>query len=338
MKKIMNLPDQYVEESLKGILLAHSDQLSSDPNDIKAIFAQNRPIQGKVGIVTGGGYGHLPLFLGYVGDGLCDGVAVGNVFTSPSFETIWNVTQKVNGGAGVLFLFGNYFGDTMNFNMAVEMAELEGIETEMLRICDDMASAPADRRNERRGIAGALFAYKIAGASASRMDPLKEVVRLTKKAIENTSTYGVALSSCQLPQADAPVFELGDKDMEIGMGIHGEPGVYRTSLLTSTEIAQKLVPQLIEDQGLQGGDRIAVLLNGLGGTAHEELYILYKDTVEILHQNHIEIVESLVGEYSTSMEMSGASISVLKLDDELIGLLHKPAKTPFVQIGLKYSE
>lgn len=333
MKKLMNQPEKYVDESLAGILLAHGERLQSIPNDIRAIYAVNRPVAGKVAIVTGGGYGHLPLFLGYVGDGLCDGVAVGNVFTSPSFDSIWSVTQKVNGGAGILFLFGNYFGDRMNFSMAAEMAELEGIETATVYICDDVASAPAEKRNERRGIAGALFAYKIAGAAAAQMDSLIEVERLARKAVENTSTYGIALSSCQLPQADGPVFDIGEKEMEIGMGIHGEPGVMRSPLLTANEIAQRLVPELIKDQALTKGDRIALLVNGLGATAQEELYILYKNVAEILMSKEIQIEECFIGEYATSMEMSGASISVMKLDDELLELLRQPASTPFVQFA-----
>ena len=208
-------------------------------------------MSGKVAIVTGGGYGHLPTFLGYVGIGLCDGVAVGNVFTSPSFDTIWNVTQRVVSTSGVLFLYGNYMGDSLNFDMAAEIAELEEIPTATVRVCDDVASSK--KRIERRGIAGIFFAYKIAGACAQRMASLEEVRRVAEKTVKYTSSYGVALSSCSLPSADHPIFEIGADDMEIGMGIHGEPGIRRGKILTSSELVETLMPELIKDQDFKQG-------------------------------------------------------------------------------------
>lgn len=332
MKKIMNSPETFVEESLQGILMAHADKLKSDPENIKAIYNVNSPIKGKVSIVTGGGYGHLPVFLGYVGKGLCDGVAVGNTFTSPSFDTIWSVTQHVQSDAGVLYLYGNYMGDSMNFDMAVEMAELEDIQIATVRVTDDIASAPKDEKNERRGIAGIFFVYKLAGACADTMAPLEEVKRIAEKAVANTATYGVALSSCMLPSAQKPIFEIGLNEMEIGMGIHGEPGVKRGKLMTSIDLSATLVPEIISDLNIVSGDRVALLINGLGATSQEELYILYKDTVKYLLANGIKIERSFVGEYATSFEMAGASISLLKLDDETLILLNAPAYSPFISI------
>lgn len=332
MKKIMNHSEIFVEESLQGILMAHTGHLKGDPENIKAIYRVGSPIAGKVAIVTGGGFGHLPVFLGYVGKGLCDGVAVGNTFTSPSFDTIWSVTQHVKSDAGVLYLYGNYMGDSMNFDMAVEMAELEDIKIATVRVSDDIASAPKNAKTERRGIAGIFFAYKLAGACADRMSPLEEVKRIAEKAVANTATYGVALSSCQLPSAQKPIFEMGMNEMEIGMGIHGEPGVKSGKLMTSVELTETLVPEIVNDLNIVPGDSVAVLINGLGATSQEELYILYKDTVKYLIEKEIEVVRSFVGEYATSFEMAGASISLLKLDNETLELLDAPAYSPFLHM------
>lgn len=326
----MNDPDQFVDESLQGILLAHSNQLKSDPDNIRAVYTVNAPPSDKVAIVTGGGFGHLPIFLGYVGAGLCDGVAVGNVFTSPSFDTIWNVTQHVRTDAGVLYLYGNYMGDSMNFDMAAEMAELEDIRVETVRVTDDIASAPKEKKNERRCTSGIFFAYKTAGAAAAKRMSLDEVRRIADKTNQNTATFGVALSSCQLPSADKPIFEMPANDMEIGMGIHGEPGVRHGKLVTSAELAGNLIPALINDLSLAANDQVAVLINGLGATSREELYIFYRDTVNQLNADGITPIRSYVGEYGTSLEMAGLSISLLKLDTELLSLLDEPANSPFL--------
>ncbi|WP_313563480.1 dihydroxyacetone kinase subunit DhaK [Ruminiclostridium cellobioparum] len=333
MKKILNHADNFVEDSLKGILLAYPELLAAHPEDIKAVHRAGAPIQEKVAIVTGGGYGHIPVFLGYVGKGLCDGVAVGNVFTSPGCETILNVTRQVNANKGVLYLFGNYMGDCMNFEMAAEIAEMEGIKTETVKVSDDIASAPRESWKERRGIAGIFFAYKIAGACAERLAALEEVKAIAEKTIENAATFGVALSSCWLPGSEKKIFEIGEDDMEIGMGIHGEPGVKRGRLTSSCEITEILLPSILEDLSIKEGQRVAILVNGLGATSQEELFILYKDINEALAARGIEPVRVFVGEYATSLEMVGASISILKLDDELLELLDAPAYTPFVNVG-----
>ncbi|HEY5582882.1 MAG TPA: dihydroxyacetone kinase subunit DhaK [Ruminiclostridium sp.] len=333
MKKMINNAMDFVDESLKGILLAYPQILVAHPQDIRAVYRTEGSIARKVAIVTGGGYGHIPVFLGYVGKGLCDGVAVGNVFTSPACETILNVTRQVDSGNGVLYLFGNYMGDSMNFEMASELAEMEGIITGTVKVSDDVASGPREQWKERRGIAGIFFAYKIAGAYSEQMAPLDEVKRIAEKVVANTATFGVAFSSCSLPGLERPIFEIGEEEMEIGMGIHGETGIRRGRLETSRELTGTLLPTIIQDLSIKTGDRVAVLVNGLGATSQEELYILYKDVNEYLLKKGIEPARVFIGEFATSFEMAGASISLLKLDDELLELLDVPAYSPFVSIG-----
>ena len=329
MKKCMNQNNNFVDESLEGIYEAYPDFYQKGNGDTRALIHHCKQ-ESKVSIITGGGYGHLPVFLGYVGDGLCDGVAVGNVFTSPSCETIQNVTNSVENGSGVLYLFGNYFGDSMNFEMASEFAQLNGIKTAIVKVSDDIASAPRERYQERRGIAGIVYAYKIAGALAENGANLEEVEQIAKKTVDNTSSFGVAFSSCTLPGADKPIFEIDEDDMEIGMGIHGEPGIKRGKMLSSEEIAMELTTKVLEDLSVMEGDRISVLINGLGMTSREELYILYRDVASILKEKKISVVKALVGEYATSMEMAGVSLSILKLDEEIETLLLQHSYTPFV--------
>lgn len=329
MKKIMNLAKDFVDQSMKGIVAAHGDFYQFCNGDLRALALAGERKEGKVAIVTGGGYGHLPLFLGYVGKGLCDGVAVGNVFTSPSCDSILNVSRSVDSGAGVLFLFGNYTGDGMNFAMAKEILDFEGIRAEIVTGSDDVASAPRDEWKTRRGIAGLVFAYKVAGACAEEMKPLEEVQRMAEKAGENTATFGVAFSSCILPDVGKPIFTFNDDEMEIGMGIHGEPGVHHGKMLTSEELARHLTGRLLEDLSLQKADKVAVLVNGLGATSREELYLFYNDISAILQQKGICVHRVYVGEFATSMEMAGASLSLMKLDDELTHYLDQSAFSPF---------
>lgn len=331
MRNFMNNKDTYVDESLSGLLLAHSGSLCCVPGNTRAICSARSPVSGKVAIVTGGGYGHLPLFAGYVGNGLCDGCAVGNIFSPPSFDSVWSVTQHVNGGAGVLFLFGNYFNDSISFMLAAEMADLEGIPNATVKICDDISSG--DAKVKRRGIAGCFFAYKIAGACAEQMNSLEYVRNVAERTAANTSTYGVATTSCHLPSSPQPLFEIADGDMELGAGIHGEHGKCRTTHMTSKELIRLILPQLIEDQHLVNGDTGAILINGLGGAAHEDLYIVYKDAIEFFNSKNIKILHSYVGEYATSMETAGVSITILKLDDELEQFLTMPAHSSFFPLG-----
>lgn len=330
MKKLMNNPSDFVGESLKGILAAHADVYTSCPEFVQGIYWKKSPQKGKVSIVTGGGYGHLPTFLGYVGDGLCDGVAVGNVFTSPSCACIEQVSRAVDSGAGILYLFGNYTGDGMNFSMAKDLLEMDGIRAEILTASDDMASAPRENWTDRRGIAGIALAYKIAGSCAQEGMDLDEIVRTTKKALSQISTFGFSFSSCTLPDVGKEIFEIGNNEMAWGMGIHGEPGIRFSPLKTSREIASELTDSLLSDLSIQSGDEVAVLVNSLGATSREELYIFYQDTENFLRERGISVHRAFVGEYVTSLEMSGASLTLMKLDDELRHHLDTPAHSPFV--------
>ena len=332
MKKIMNDPAQFVDDSLKGIIAANPTMLKFASEDIRAVVRHASPVKDKVAIVTGGGYGHLPTFLGFVEEGLCDGVAVGNVFTSPSADTIITAAKATQGGKGVLFLFGNYAGDTMNFEMAADELEMDDIRSDIIQASDDVASAPRSDWKGRRGVAGLFFAYKIAGAKAESGASLEEVASVTRKACERTATMGFALSSCQLPGTPKPIFEIGDDEMELGMGIHGEPGIERTKLKTSAEIAKIIISRLLEDLSITSGAKVAVLVNGLGATSREELYILFNDARSELDAHGIEIARVFVDEFAASMEMQGASITLFVLDDELKTLLDQPANTPFVRL------
>jgi dihydroxyacetone kinase/dihydroxyacetone kinase-like protein len=329
MKKILNKPERFVDEMVQGILLAHPDEVKTPDDDLRIMVRADAPVAGKVGIVTGGGSGHLPLFKGYVGKGLCDGVAIGNVFSSPSSQQCFEAVAAVNGGAGVLLLYGNYGGDVLNFDLATDLAELEDIAIRTVLGRDDVASQPKERKSDRRGVAGIFFAYKAAGAAAERGDNLEEVAAVAEDVVEHTATMGIGLSPTILPTTGSASFDLPDGEMEIGIGIHGEPGIHRGELDTADAIADRIVTALVDDLELKSGDRVAALVNGLGATPLEELYILYRRTHQVLSGLGIEIAKSYVGEYATSLEMAGASISLLALDDERLALLNAPASSPF---------
>jgi len=331
VKKIINDPDNFVDEMIDGILKAHPTLVKTPGDDRRILVRADAPVQGHVGIVTGGGSGHLPLFKGYVGRGLCSGVAIGNVFSSPSSQQCFEAAKAVDGGAGVLFLYGNYGGDVFNFDLATDLAELEGIETRTALGRDDVASQPKGRKADRRGVAGIFFAYKAAGAAAERGDSLEQVAAVAEDVIEHTATMGIGLSPTILPTTGKPSFELPDGQMEIGIGIHGEPGIHRGPLESADQIAERLVTALIADLDLTAGARVAVLVNGMGSTPLEELYVLYRHVHDMLTDRQISIAKSYVGEYATSLEMAGASISLLELDDERLALLAAPAKSPFFE-------
>ncbi len=333
MKKIINDPESFVDEFVEGILLAHPDLVKTPGDDLRVLVRADAPLDGKVGIITGGGSGHLPLFKGYVGKGLCSGVAIGNVFSSPSSDQMLQATKAVDGGAGVLYLYGNYGGDVFNFDLAVDLAELEGIETKTVLGRDDVASQPKERKLDRRGVAGIIFAFKVAGAAAERGDSLAEVAAIAEDTVEHTATIGIGLAPTILPTTGKPSFELPDGEMEIGIGIHGEPGTRRAPLETADEIAEHLTSKLVEDLDLGKGSRVAVLVNGMGATPLEELYVLYRKTHKFLAERGIEIVKNYVGEYATSLEMAGASISILDLNDDRLELLNAPAQSPFFREG-----
>ena len=330
MKKLINDPYQVVEETISGILKAHPYHLRMAKDSERALVRADAPVKGKVAICTGGGSGHIPVFLGYVGPGLLDGVSVGNVFSSPSANDMLAATKEADGGAGVLYLFGNYQGDIMNFEMAAEMAEMEGIPVKLSIAKDDVASAPRSEMDQRRGVAGIFFAYKIAGAKADTKANLDEVKATVDQVIENTCTMGVALTPCTIPAAGKPTFTIAEDEMEIGMGIHGEPGIERSKLKSADEVTEVIAEKVIKDLPFNSGDEVAVLVNGLGATPPEELYIIYNRAHDVLKDHNIKVYRAFVGEYATSMEMAGASLTLLKLNDEFKKLLDAPAFSPFL--------
>lgn len=329
MKKILNNPDEFVVEMLDGLLKAHPDMLDFAGGDHHCIVRADAPVAGKVALATGGGSGHLPVFLGYVGRGLLDGCAVGDVFSSPSADQMLEVTRRIHAGKGVLYIYGNYSGDVMNFDMASEMADMEDIEVRTVLVRDDVASAPPEEAARRRGVAGMVFAYKVAGARADQGASLDEVEVVARKALDRIRSIGVALSPCTVPAAGRPTFAIGEDEMEIGMGIHGEPGMRREKLQRADPIAERMTASILADMPLRSGDRVAVMVNGLGATPPEELYILYRKVHALLTERDVQIHRAYVGEYATSMEMAGASLTLFKLDEELSALLDAPAETPF---------
>ena len=322
MKKILNDPVAFVQDTLSGIYYAHSDEVTFADGSKKAMVTKKRKA-GKVALVTGGGSGHLPLFLGYIGEGMLDGCSVGEVFASPSVNDMLSVTKAVDNGAGVLYIYGNYGGDKMNFTMSAHQAEFESnIRVLSVLGMDDVA---VEIPEHRRGIAGIFFVYKCAGAAAEEMLSLDECYRIAKKTADNLRTMGLSLSACTLPRVGRPSFEIAEDEMEIGMGIHGEPGIRRGKIKSANEITDELMAKILPELNLQSGDETAVLVNGLGATPLEEQYIVTKRIYEILSEKGIKIFHTYVGEHATSMEMAGLSITVLKLDSELKRLLAKPA-------------
>ena len=330
MKKIINLPENYTDDMLKGIYSAHPDKVKYVNDDLRCYCAVKEK-KGKVAIVTGGGTGHLPLFLGYVGEGLLDGCGVGGVFQSPSSEQIANVTREVDEGAGTLFLYGNYTGDIMNFDMAAEFLEMDDIKTRSIVGADDLLSSK--EVDTRRGVAGIFFMYKCAGAKASLMGNLDEVYEAARKAKENTGTVGFALTPCVIPELGHSNFNLGENEMAFGMGIHGEPGVWNGAIKTAKELAAEAVEEILGDMNVSSGEEVAVLINGLGASSIEELYILSKEVGELLNERGINIYRTFVGEYATSMEMAGASITICKIGSEKEKRwLDMEVKTPFIRL------
>jgi phosphoenolpyruvate---glycerone phosphotransferase subunit DhaK len=329
MKKLINRPENFVTEMLDGLIKAHPDQVALVAEDPHALVRADAPVQDKVALATGGGSGHLPVFLGYVGRGLLDGCAVGDVFASPSSETMLTVTKHIHGGRGVVYIYGNYGGDVMNFDMAAEMAAMEDIQVRTVLVRDDVASAPPAEAARRRGVAGMVFAFKIAGAKADEGGSLDDVAAAAEHALANLRTMGVALSPCTVPRVGKPTFTIGEDEMEIGMGIHGEPGRKREKLATADEVMGRMADAVLEDLGATAGDSVAVMVNGLGATPAEELYILYRRVHDMLGARKIGVHRAYVGEFATSMEMAGASLTILKLDAELTRLLDAPARSPF---------
>ncbi len=329
MKKLINNPENFVKDTMTGIIAAYGDKVKLLDGD-ERILVTNYPVaDGKVGIVTAGGSGHLPVFLGYVGDGMLDGCAIGNVFASPSASKMADMIKACDRGNGVLCLYGNYGGDNMNFDMACEMVEMDDVETRTVRVKDDVASSPKETKEKRRGVAGMVYAFKVAGAAAAQMKNLDEVADVAQKALDHIRTMGVALTPCIVPQVGEPTFSIADDEIEIGMGIHGEKGIEVRKMMTADEVADILVERITADMPLVSGDEVSVMVNGLGATPLEEQLIVYGRVHKLLKDKGVKVFMPHVGEFATSMEMAGLSLTIFKLDEELKALLAAPAKTPF---------
>lgn len=332
MKKFINRPEDFIPEMLEGMYASFPQYVTMTNADVHCMVKQNLR-KGKVALATGGGSGHLPLFLGYIGEGMLDGCAVGDVFQSPSADQMLAVTKAIDQGKGVLYIYGNYNGDIFNFTMAADMADMEcDIKVESVIAGEDVASGPRPQpgeKNIRRGVAGIFFVYKCAGAAAAAMLDLQEVKRIAQQAAQNCATMGVALSACTVPRVGHPSFSIGEDEMEIGMGIHGEAGIRRGAIQPADEVADELLDALIADLQLTNGDRVDVLINGLGATPLEEQLVISRRVHQQLKDKGILVHRTYVGEYATSLEMAGLSISLLKLDEELTKYMEAPADTPF---------
>jgi len=326
MKKLINKPEDVVTEALQGMAAAHPDLLRVNfgPN---YIVRADAPVQGKVALVSGGGSGHEPMHGGFVGMGMLDAACPGEVFTSPTPDQMIDATKAVDGGAGVVHIVKNYTGDVMNFEMAAELAGGESIEVEAVVIDDDVAVQDSLYTAGRRGVGTTVLAEKICGAAAEEGRNLSEVAELCRKVNANGRSMGMALTSCIVPAAGKPTFELGDDEMEIGIGIHGEPGRERMKVAPAAEIVEKLTVPIVEDLPFEQGDQVLAFVNGMGGTPLIELYIVYNDLNRFLGERGITITRNLIGPYITSLEMAGCSITLLKLDDELTRLWDAPVKT-----------
>ena len=329
MKKIINDPVNFVDETMEGIVAAYGDRVQFLDGDRRVLLSAYPKKEGKVGIVTGGGSGHLPLFLGYVGAGMVDACVVGNVFASPSYTKMAAAIRAVDQGAGVLCLYGNYGGDKMNFEQAMEDCDFDGIRCMSVRGCDDVASSPKETAEKRRGVAGIVYAYKCAGAAADQMRSLEEVAAVAQKAVKNLYTIGVALSPCIVPEVGKPTFQIENDQLELGMGIHGEKGISVQKMGTADEIADQMFDRLLADAQLKAGDEVSVMVNGLGATPLEEQFIVYRRIAQRLKELGVSVFMPHVGEFATSMEMAGLSVTLFKLDEELKELLRAPASTPF---------
>jgi dihydroxyacetone kinase-like protein len=328
MKKLINTADRYVDDMLNGLVAAHPELTRTGPGG-RVIRRTQKSASGKVGIVSGGGSGHLPLFTGYVGAGLLDTCAIGDVFAGPNLESCVAAIEEADHGRGVLRLYGNYGGDRMNFDLAGDTLGWPESRLSTVLATDDIASAPPTESDKRRGVAGLVFAYKVAGAAADEGADLPTVSRVAQHTVDNTFTLGCALSPCQVPGSASPTFKLDEDEMEMGMGIHGEPGIWRDKLRSADDVSDELLERLLDETPGKASDRVAVLLNSLGATPLEELYILYQRITNRAGKFGLRIAYTLIGHYATSMEMAGVSLSVLHLDDEIEALLTKPARCSF---------
>ena len=332
MKKLINAPDTVVDDALAGVVAAHGDLVRViEPN---VVVRSDAPKAGKVGVISGGGSGHEPMHGGFVGMGMLDAACPGAVFTSPVPDQMLAATKAVDGGAGVLHIVKNYTGDIMNFELAAEMARAEGIEVTSVVIADDVAVKDSLYTAGRRGVGGTVLAEKIAGAAAEAGADLATVTALCQKVQDNVRSMGMALTSCTVPAAGKPTFELGDDEMEIGVGIHGEPGRTRMKIASAAEVTSMLATPILDDLPFVAGDKVLAFVNGMGGTPLIELYVIFAELKKILDGRGITIARNLVGNYITSLEMAGCSITLLRLDDELTKYWDAPVLTPALRWGL----
>ena len=331
MKKIINKDTDVVEEMLNGMVKAYERYYERIDDKMALMYKGRR--KDKVVLVIGGGSGHEPVYHGFVGQGLADAAACGNVFASPNPELIAETAKAVDQGKGVLFVYGNYAGDNLNFDMAEELLEFEDIKTAHVRVMDDCASAPKERMDDRRGIAGSIYMMKIAGAACDAGLELEEVVRIVEKAQANINTIGLATSPGSIPGLDKPTFELGEEEIEFGMGLHGEPGIERTTMKPAKELVTRMYTEIKTEMGLKAGDEVAILVNGLGSTTMMELDIVYNDLYDFVKEDGMIIHDAEVKSFCTCQEMGGFSITILRLDDELKKYYDTPCFSPYYARG-----
>lgn len=329
MQRFINNPDEVVEDTVKGFVKAHSDLVRLGENP-RVIVSRHAPVSGKVGVVTGGGSGHEPAFIGYTGRNMLDAVAVGELFSSPTAKSFYDAVREANGGKGVVCLYGNYAGDNMNVKMAIKLAAKDGIEIATVVANDDVCSAPPEERHKRRGVAGEIFMWKVGGAKAATGASLEDVRATAQKAIDNCRSIGVGLGPCTLPAVGHPNFQIEPGTMEVGIGHHGEPGVRVEPLKTADEVAKDMCKIVLDDHDLPAGTEIAVLVSGLGATPLNELYILYDTIEQEITGRGLKIHKTYIGNYFTSLEMVGATLTVMALDDELKTLIDTEARCTIV--------
>jgi dihydroxyacetone kinase-like protein len=333
MKKLINDPENVVRESLEGVALAHGD-LVKVHYDPAYVVRADAPVQGKVGIISGGGSGHEPMHGGFVGFGMLDAACPGAVFTSPTPDQMLEATKAVDGGKGVLHIVKNYTGDIMNFEMAADLARAEGIEVEAVVIDDDVAVQDSLWTAGRRGVGSTVLAEKVCGAAAQEGRSLQEVTAVCNKVKAQGRSMGMALTSCTVPHVGKPTFDLPENEFEFGVGIHGEPGRTRMEMKSADEITEMLMEPIIKDLPFKAGDQVLLFVNSMGGTPLIELYIIYRKAVEIAEKHGLKVVRHLIGPYITSLEMAGASITLLKMDDDLLKLWDAPVNTPGLRWGM----
>jgi dihydroxyacetone kinase-like protein len=331
MKKLINEPADVVDEMLDGMVAAYPDRVRR-LEGIEVLVREDAPVDGKVGIVSGGGSGHEPTHAGYLGKGMLDGAAAGEVFTSPTADQLQEMIQACDGGAGVLCVVKNYEGDVMNFDTAAELAEMEGVEVEQVVVNDDVAVEDSLYTSGRRGVCGTILVHKAAGAKAHQGGDLQAVKQVAEKVIDNVGTMGMALTSCVTPEKGEPTFDLGGDEMELGIGIHGEPGTERTDVASADEITEHLTENVLEDLALDEGQEVVTIVNGMGGTPLSELFIVNRRLQELVDDHGLETWDAWVGDYMTSLDMMGCSITVCAVDDELKELLAHPCDTPALTV------